>query len=106
MGLAKRYPSHFLSPCSRSKGGLFKTDHTAPISAIQPAPNEPPERGTRPIDGRLHMSMRYRIIMNVITMPPNTLFVSHREFPVSARRDPTFTFVTAGLAAFLEAPNT
>ena len=40
------------------------------------------------------MSMLYRIIMNVITMPPNILFVSQRVFPVSALPDPTFTFET------------
>ncbi len=44
--------------------------------------------------------------MNVITMPPNILFVSQRVFPVSALPDPTFTFETAAFGAFFEALNT
>jgi hypothetical protein len=52
------------------------------------------------------MSMLYRIKMNVITMPPNIVFVPQRVLPVSALPDPTFTFETAAFGAFFEALKT
>ena len=90
-----------LSPKAVSSGPI-----TPPQSLYNPRGNEPPERGIRPIDGRLYMSMLYRIKMNVITMPPNIVFVPQRVLPVSALPDPTFTFETAAFGAFFEALKT
>ena len=43
--------------------------------------------------------------MNVITMPPNIVFVSQGVLPVSVLPDSTFTFETAAFGAFFDALN-